>query len=294
VRNGWNTGRRRLAAVGLLVAVTGSVPALSGCSGSDSDAAPPRPSSAGPSASAPSAAVTASGASGASGTPVAGTPVDGERMFQRITAALLKAKGCTMKADIGAVSLSGAFSFDSRDEMGFIAKVYGKGRITANDGRAGSWVAGLGQRFQGAGFYVDDGSTLEGRRWARVPRNTANLTDPQTVIRTHPLYMLVPEAVPLVEPDNIASLISVKKGVVRADEPVRDGLTHYYWSVDGKPPVKGGPKVYEVWLDRQYRPVKFVGQVREAPLQATYGNWQDQKDTRRTPDGKDVADLPID
>lgn len=211
----------------LLVVIGPVMLGVTGCSGSNekSDAtATARPS--------------ASSSPTVSGPPVAGTAIDGEKMFKKLTAAMIKAGGCTMTATIGVVSLDGTFALGKVDELGFPSSVMASGTVTSADAKKAQYVARLGQRFQNTGFWVNDGTPIEGRPWALVPRNTSRISDPQSLVKTHPLYMLVAQAVPLVQPDNIATLMSVRKGLVKAsDSTARQA--HYVWSINGKPPVAG-------------------------------------------------------
>ena len=278
---------RRLGTAALLLSLTGT--ALAGCSGDDE----PDPKAA-PSATTPGTAASpdagASQAPKETGAPIKGKAVDGERLNRSLVSGLIDAKGCTMKAEVGAVTVNGEFTFGKSDEIGFISKVNGAGDITSGDDSSGEWIARLGQRYEGTGYFVNDGKDFEGKPWARVPRSSADVTDPQTLVKEHPLYLLVPQAIPLFTPDTIASLISVRKGLVKVDDST-EKLLHYAWNVDGSTPTVNGSKTYHVWVDTKGRPTKFTGFVRGTPLKATYGDWGKRKEPKDPP-SDDVAEVP--
>lgn len=278
---------RRLGAAVLLLSFAPS--ALAGCS-DDEDA---------PEAKATASAQRSAGAStpGAvaptpteTGEPIKGRTVDGERLNRALVAGMIDAKGCEMEATVGAVEVDAEFTFGKSDEIGFITKVNGAGDITSGDGATGEWIAQLGQRYEGTGYYVNDGKDFEGKPWARVPRNSAEVKDPETLVKEHPLYLLVPQAVPLFTPDNIASLISVRKGLVKVDDST-EKLLHYAWTVDGTAPTVDGAKTYHVWVDSKGRPTKFTGQVRGTPLEATYSDWG-KRELPKAPSAADVSEVP--
>lgn len=286
-RIGSNARRRRVGAAAL---IAGAGLLATGCSGTPDSPGP----AASPAATAPSTSgpATASGTPAPTGTTAAGKPVDGESLNQAMTTAIAKAGGCEMKATVGAVSMSGSFAFGPRDEVGFISEVYGRGSLTSGDGSTARYHALTGQRIAGGGFYIDDGTPIQGRTWARVPRFGSALKDPETLIKEHPLYLLVPEAVQIVQPDNITSLIAVKKGAFEAPDSGAGGGRHYVWTVDGKTPVQGAENTYEVWTDAEGLPTRFTGTVRGAALDARYTRWGEQVD-ERTPAAKDTVTLPL-
>jgi hypothetical protein len=266
----WESVRRRRTAGYLLAAVLTLT--VGGCSDSAADADAP----AGPSASA-----------------TAVTSADAQEISGRMTNALVAAGGGTMTAALKQGSLTGALSFGPLNGTR-ISEIWNTGSFVSTDRRASTYLMHTGPGPEDVEFYVNDGTAFEGRSWAKVPQSASQMKDFAGVSRAHPHYRIVADTVPGLQPHVLPSLIAAQKVLVRspASETV-DGVKvdHYLGSFDGTAPAAGGPMTFELWIDKEGRPTKYLSYFGETQVPVTYGNWGKPKPVT-TPPPTDTSVIP--
>jgi hypothetical protein len=259
----WESVRRRRTAAGLLAAALAL--AVGGCS--DSAAAPDQ-------AAGSSAAATA----------VAGA--DAQAIASRMTKALVAAGGGTMTAALEQGSITGALSFGPIDASQRISEIWNTGTYVSSDRRTSTYLMHTGPGPDDVEVYVNDGTPVDGRPWAKIPQFASQMKDAAAVARTHPYYRIVADAVPGLQPHVLPSLLAAQKGLVRspAAETV-DGVevSHYLGSFDGTVPTPGAPTTFELWIDNEGRPTRYLSYLDEVQVSVGYGDWGKQKPVAAPP-----------
>lgn len=245
IRSG--TGRSQRAAACLTAAVLTF--ALVGCDGSDSSGG-----------TAPSAASTA---------------VDAKALAQRMTEALAAAGGGAMQISSANGSATGALSFGPVNAAKMISEIWTSGVYTSPDKLRTSYILHTGPKPDDEEIFINDGTPLKGRPWAEVPHFAAQMQDATTVLKTHPNYGIIPDLVPGLQPHVLPSLLAAQTGLVRGATETVNGVeaTHYLGSFDGSAPTAGAATTFDLSIDKDGRPMRFLAYVNEDPVTTTYGSW---------------------
>ena len=264
IRSG--TGRPQRTVAGLAAAVLTF--ALVGCDGSDSG--------------------------GGSKPSPASTSVDAKALAARMTDALAAAGGGTMQISSANGSATGALSFGPVNSSKMISEIWTSGTYTSPDKLRTSYILHTGPKPDDEEIYINDGTPLKGRPWAEVPHFAAQMKDATTVLKAHPNYGIIPDLVPGLQPHVLPSLLAAQTGLVRASDPETvNGVeaTHYLGSFDGSVPTAGSAATFDLYIDKDGRPARFLAYVNEDPVTTTYGGWGKQPAVK-APSAADTTVVP--
>ena len=228
----------------------------------------------------------------------AGHAFDANRIGDRMITAVRAAGGSTMQVTAGVAQLSGTFAFGSGEAVPMLFPSRGAGRLTAS-GRSIDWVLDVPEQVTDLGFYVNDGTLVNDRHWARVPPDVVGLDlerdGVQALLKAHPGLVFVPVVVEDTEPDILATYVSRAGSSLRSLGAETVGglaVTHYRFTVDGKTPKAGAKNTFEIWIDQQGRPAKYVSNERGFTTTASYSHWGKQP-SASLPPASDVSVLPL-
>jgi hypothetical protein len=222
--------------------------------------------------------------------PVKITP---EKFSERIVAAADAAGGVRIQATFPEGSLSGRFQFGPLVAPGVMRGTKGQGRMQGATGSA-RYVYRFSLLPSDNAVWVDDGTTINGRTWARLPLRDHLLRDREQIKKDHPRYLAPGAVMRSLQPDQIRILLAGATDLFRtpARETV-DGVatTHYLWGI-GADPTVGGKNTFEVWLDPVGRPVRLRALVNGIlPADVKYTDWGPQ--TVKLPAAADTSVLPL-
>jgi hypothetical protein len=274
---GWKSRRRQAASATVVLAVAFAVLGCGG--GSDPQSQPSSPL--------PTSRLLA-----------AGEPVDGAALTHRLKAAITRAGGCTMESEAGPGRDLGVVHLQSLNAAGMVDDVWGQGTITGADGRSVQYVSRWGTDMDHNGFYVNDGTLIDGHHWARMPQFTNTLLDPKALVAAHPLFVAPGEILPDVQPDMVAVVLySTGKDSIRSAGPETVGgvnAAHYLWNLNGKLPKAGSTADFEIWMDEHDLPVRVLAHLSNGlPVTADYRHWEKRESREAAPHlGHDRASRP--
>jgi hypothetical protein len=196
-------------------------------------------------------------------------------LSERMTAAELAAGGSTMDVTAGTASLTGTFSFGPHAGGAMLYPSRGSGRLIAA-GHQVDYVLDVVKLPDNFNFYVNDGSVINDRHWARVPGVVDELDDVKALLKTHPWFVAIPQLVQDSQPDILAGYLfgaGPSLQSIGAETVNGVNVTHYRFTVDGTKPEAGAKSTFEIWIDQQGRPAKYISNDRGFPMTATYGHW---------------------